>query len=150
MVTRSAVLEYTLSVVRVLTHPLPSPKRAACVVREVVRLYGERRPVVVWVVADNLRAALDDYLWNFEKLAFLPHVVWTSDMGGVDDPVVLVGEPANPNHAEVLVVGDEPPPEGWATEFDEVHDFIAPGEEGVTREAWWRKWRETHAQREGE
>jgi DNA polymerase IIIc chi subunit len=131
-------------VVRVITHPLPGSKRARGVVEEIVRLYGDRRRVVVWVAADERRAALDEYLWNFEKLAFVPHLVWTEEMGAVEDPVVIVGEAANPNRGEALVVADDPPPASWVGDFDEVHDFIVDGDEGAERDAWWRRWREEH------
>lgn len=129
---------------RVLTHTLPSPKRAGLVVREVERLYGEGRKTVVWVADDRLRTMLDEYLWTFEQLAFIPHVVWTQDMGEVVDPVVLVAQEANPNGAEALVVADELPPEDWVSTFDEVHDFIPPGDEGIKRSTWWDRWREAH------
>lgn len=132
---------------RVMTHSLPSPKRAGLVVREVERLYGEGRKTVVWVADDRLRTILDEYLWTFEQLAFIPHVVWTEDMGEVVDPVVLVAQEANPNGAEALVVADELPPDEWVSTFDEVHDFIPPGDEGIERAAWWERWREAHKER---
>ena len=127
---------------RVMTHPLPGAKRAGLVVREIVRLYGEGRKTVVWVADDGLRKVLDDYLWTFEQLAFIPHVAWNEAMGPVVDPVVLVGTEANPNDAEALVVADELPPAEWAATFDEIHDFISPDEAGAEREAWWTRWRE--------
>lgn len=96
--------------------------------------------VVVWVADEGRRQILDDYLWTFQKLAFLPHVLWGPELGEMDDPVVLVGEAANPNRATVLVVGDDPPPGGWAATFDEVHDFIPPGETGDERRAFWDRW----------
>ena len=127
-----------------MTHSLPSPKRAGLVVREVERLYAEGRKIVIWVADDRLRTVLDEYLWTYEELAFIPHVVWTVEMGEVMDPVVLVAQEANPNGAEALVVADELPPEDWVSTFAEVHDFIPPGDEGVEREAWWTRWREAH------
>jgi len=132
-----------------MTHPLPSPKRAGLVVREIVRLYGEGRKTVVWVADDRLRSILDEYLWTFEKLAFIPHVVWSETMGRVVDPVVLVAKQANPNEAEALVVADELPPREWVSGFLEVHDFIPPGDEGIEREAWWARWREENKEESG-
>lgn len=129
---------------RVMTHTLPGTKRAGLVVREVERLYSEGRKTVVWVADDRLRTVLDEYLWTFEQLAFIPHIVWTENMGEVVDPVVLVSQEANPNGAEALVVADDLPPEDWASTFDEVHDFIPPGDEGIERSAWWDRWREAH------
>ncbi len=132
---------------RVMTHALPSPKRAGLVVREVERLYSEGRKTIVWVADDRLRNVLDEYLWTYEQLAFIPHIVWTEGMGEVMDPVVLVAREANPNGAEALVVADELPPEDWVSTFDEVHDFIPPGDEGIEREAWWTRWREAHKEK---
>ena len=129
---------------RVITHQLPSDKRAGFVVREVVRLYNEKRRVAVWVADASRRQALDEYLWTFEKLAFIPHVVWSESMGTVDDPVVLLGEPANPNGAEALVVADDLPPELWVKSFDEVHDFCSPDDDGQKRADWWRAWQANH------
>lgn len=94
--------------------------------------------MVVWVADEGRRQILDDYLWTFEKLAFVPHLLWGPELGEVEDPIVLVGEPANPNRASVLVVGDELPAEEWAGTFDEVHDFIPPGDEGEQRSLAWK------------
>lgn len=127
---------------RVMTHPLPGEKRAGLVVREIQRLYGEGRRTVVWVEDDRLRTVLDEYLWTFEQLAFIPHIAWDPTMGDVPDPVVLIGSPSNPNGAEALVVADDLPPAEWIGTFDEVHDFIPPGEPGEERAAWWQRWRE--------
>lgn len=127
---------------RIMMHPLPGDKRAGLVVREIVRLYGEGRRTVVWVADDHLRGVLDDYLWTFEQLAFVPHVAWNETLGEVEDPVVLVGQQVNPNNAEALVVADELPPDEWVIQFEEVHDFLPPGEAGDQRSAWWEAWRE--------
>lgn len=97
--------------------------------------------MVVWVADEGRRQILDEYLWTFQKLAFLPHVLWGPGLGEVEEAIVLVGEPANPNRATVLVVGDDPPSGGWAATFDEVHDLIAPGESGERRTQFWERWK---------
>lgn len=122
-------------------HDLPGEKRAGEIVRLVERLYGEGRRLVIWVADEGLRTVLDDYLWTFRKLSFVPHVPWDETLGEVKDPVVLLGATANPNDATVLVVGDEPPPGEWAASFDEVHDFIPPGDVGEERRSFWAEWR---------
>lgn len=129
---------------RIVTHQLPTDKRAGFVVREVVRLYGENRRLIVWVADAARRKALDEYLWTFEKLAFIPHISWSETMGTVGEPVVLLGDPANPNDAEALVVADDLPPELWVRGFDEVHDFLPPGEDGQHRGQWWKEWQKNH------
>ena len=133
---------------RIVTHQLPSPKRAGFVVREVARLFSERRSVVIWVADDERRRILDDYLWTWEKLSFIPHRVWSAGDGEVVDPVVLLGEVGNPNRAEALVVGDDIPPAEWVSSFDEVHDFLAPGDEGKEREEAWVRWRSEYGKGE--
>ena len=122
-------------------HQLKTEKRAGELTALLSRLYESRARVVVWVADDGRRQILDDYLWTYQKLAFLPHLLWGPELGEVDEPIVLVGEPANPNHASVIVVGDDPPPGAWAATFDEVHDLIAPGESGERRTEFWERWK---------
>ncbi len=128
---------------RLHLHRLSGDKRAGVLVKLLERLHRERRKVVVWVADEGRRQILDDYLWTFEKLAFVPHLSWAPALGEVEDPIVLVGEPVNPNRAEVLVVGDELPPGPWAAGFAEVHDLVPAGAQGDQREAHWRRWEET-------
>ncbi len=129
-------------VTRLELHPLASDKRAKDLAQLLDRLQRGGVRVVVWVADEGRRQILDDYLWTYEKLAFVPHLLWSPQLGEVADPVVLVGEPANPNRATVLIVGDELPPGKWAAEFAEVHDLIGPGEDGERRRAFWERWRE--------
>ena len=121
-------------------HQLKSGKRAGELAALLSRFHSSRARVVVWVADEGRRQILDDYLWTFQKLAFVPHVLWGPGLGEVEESVVLVGEPANPNSASILVVGDDPPPGAWAATFDEVHDLIPPGEEGQRRTAFWERW----------
>jgi len=121
-------------------HHLKSPKRAKQLAGLLVELHGRGSRVVVWVADEGRRQILDDYLWTFEKLAFLPHVSWTPGLGEVDDPIVLVGEAANPNRASILVVGDDLPDGSWAATFDVVHDLVGADDEGKTRRTFWERW----------
>ena len=127
---------------RLELHELKGEKRAGELTALLSRLHQARTRVVVWVADEGRRQILDDYLWTYQKLAFLPHLLWGPSLGEVDEAIVLVGEAANPNRATVLVVGDDPPPGGWAATFDEVHDLIAPGSSGEERMAFWARWRE--------
>jgi len=126
---------------RLELHQLASDKRARELAALIERLHRQGARVVVWVADEGRRQILDDYLWTYDKLAFVPHLLWHGGLGDVDDPVVLVGEPVNPNRAAVLVVGDELPPGPWAASFDEVHDLIEPGSGGERRRASWERWR---------
>lgn len=122
-------------------HPLPGSKRAGTLSHLVEKLFKSRRRVVVWVGDQGRLKILDDYLWTFRRLSFVPHAVWSPELGELDEPVVLVAEPANPNRADVLVVGDDTPPAEWAATFDEVHDLVPPGEAGDERRRFWEQWR---------
>ncbi len=132
----------SLIVAKLELHPLSSEKRAGELTGLLDKIYRNRSRVVVWVADEGRRQILDGYLWTYQKLAFLPHVLWNPALGEVDEPIVLVGETANPNGATVLLVGDEVPPGEWAASFDEVHDFIEPGSGGDERRDFWRRWQE--------
>jgi len=125
---------------RLVLHDLQSDKRAGELARLVESLAADGRRLVVWVTDEGRRQIFDDWLWTFDKLSFVPHSVWQPTLGEVDDPVVLLGDPGNPNGAKVLVIGDDLPGEDWARGFDEVHDLIPPGDEGRERREWWQRW----------
>ncbi len=126
---------------RLELHPLSTDKRAGELAALLDTLHRRRVRVVVWVADEGRRQILDEYLWTFQKLAFVPHALWGPELGEVEDPIVLVGELANPNRATVLVIGDDPPPGEWAATFDEVHDLIAAGEGGERRRGFWERWK---------
>lgn len=125
---------------RLVLHELHSDKRAGELARLVESLVADGRRLVVWVADEGRRQIFDDWLWTFDPQSFVPHCLWQPSLGEVQDPVVLVGEHANPNRATVLVVGDELPSGEWAKGFDEVHDLIPPGSEGEERRTWWQRW----------
>lgn len=124
---------------RLVLHQLPGEKRAGHLAELIENLYGNGRRVVVWVADEGRRQILDDYLWTFRKLSFVPHSLWQGGMEETDDPVVLMGEAGNPNRADVLVVGDDLPPTNWIGSFDEIYDLIPPGPAGEARREAWRE-----------
>jgi DNA polymerase IIIc chi subunit len=126
---------------RLELHELRTEKRAGELTALLSRLYESRTRVVVWVADEGRRQILDDYLWTFQKLAFLPHILWGTELGDVEEAIVLVGETVNPNRATVLLIGDDPPTGVWAAAFDEVHDLIPPGEGGERRKEFWERWK---------
>ena len=131
-----------LAVAQLELHTLKSPKRARQLAVLLDQLHRQGTRVVVWVADEGRRQILDDYLWTFEKLSFVPHILWSAELGDVDDPVVLVGEAANPNQASALVVGDDLPDGSWAATFDFVHDLVGADDNGAARREFWEKWRE--------
>ncbi len=116
-------------------------KRAGELCQLVESLYRAGRKVVVWVADAGRRQALDDFLWSFAEQSFVPHSIWAPEVGEVDDPVVLLGEPANPIAADHLVVADDLPPADFARSFAVVHDLIPVGADGAERSAWWDRLR---------
>ena len=124
---------------RIVLHELPGEKRAGVLANLVEKLYLDGRRIIVWVEDEGRRQILDDYLWTFRQLSFVPHRIWVPGMESPVEPVVLVGEAVDPVDARVLVVGDELPPMEWVARFDEVHDLVPPGEAGEERAAVWRE-----------
>lgn len=129
---------------RIHLHELSGDKRAGELARLVEVLYRDRRKVVIWVADQDRLQILDDYLWTYHKLAFLPHRVWRSGQPPEDEPVLLVAEPAEIGSHDVLVVGDGLPPGEWAAGFQEVHDLIPSGDSGADRRQFWDRWRTDH------
>ena len=129
---------------RIHLHELSGEKRAGELARLVESLYRARKRVVVWVEDEGRLQILDNYLWTYHKLAFLPHRVWQEGPVPDDEPILLVSEPVEMVRNEVLVVGDGMPPGEWAAGFQEVHDLIPPGDSGTDRREFWDRWREDH------
>ncbi len=94
---------------RLVLHDLQSDKRAGELARLIESLAADGHRLVVWVADEGRRQIFDDWLWTFDKGSFVPHAAWQPSLGDVEDPVVLLGEPANPNSATVLVIGDDLP-----------------------------------------
>lgn len=121
----------------VYIHPIGGTKKALDVCRTVESLYLARKRVVVYL-SDAARASvLDEYLWTFSQPSFVPHVVWNG-AGAVEEPVALVvGELANPNGADTLVIGDHLAELAGAAAFVEVHEVLArTAEDEGKAEAW--------------
>lgn len=121
-------------------HRIPSAKRAGEIAALLVSLHRDRKRAVVWVEDEERARLLDEFLWTFDKLSFLPHAVSTASADVADEPVVVVSTQENPNSATVLVVADGLPPLDWAAGFDEVHDLLPPGPAGDERRRFWADW----------
>ncbi len=122
-----------------ILHSLPGQKRAGKLAQTIEELYANDRRLLVWVADEGRRHVLDDYLWTFRKLSFIPHAIWENGADRPPEPVVLIGEPVDLLGSEVLVVGDDLPPIEWAKRFEEIHDCIPAGEAGEMRIELWRE-----------
>lgn len=125
---------------RIHLHELPGDKRAGELARLVEDLYRERRRIVIWVADEDRLQILDDYLWTYHKLAFLPHRVWRGGAMPQDESVLLVSDPEETEGFDVLVIGDGLPPADWAARFQDVHDLIPSGDAGAARREFWDRW----------
>ncbi len=141
-ISRHVAVEFPI-VAHVELHDLKSPKRARQLAALLADLHQQGVRAVVWVADEGRRQILDDYLWTFEKLSFVPHSLWSPGLGDVEEPIVLVGEPVNPNQASVLVVGDDLPDGSWAATFEVVHDLVGSDDQGSTRREFWDRWRKS-------
>ena len=121
----------------VTIHRIAGAKKALDVCRIVEALYLAGRRVVVFVGDGKRAAILDAYLWTFSQPSFVPHCLWDG-AAAVDEPVVLVGgELANPNGADILVVADRLSDLAAAAAFAEIHDVVAElAEDAGKPEAW--------------
>jgi len=126
-----------MSPTRVTLHRVAGAKKALDLCRIVEELYLAGRRVVVFFADARRAAILDEYLWTFSQPSFVPHCVWDG-AATVDEPIVIVtGELAIPNGADVLVVGDRLPDAAAAAPFREVHDVVARlAEDEGKAEAW--------------
>ena len=141
-ISRHGAVEFPI-VAHIKLHDLRSPKRAKQLAALLAELHEQGARVVVWVADEGRRQILDDYLWTYEKLSFVPHVLWNPALEDVNDPIVLVGEEVNPNQASMLVVGDELPDGPWAATFDVVHDLVGSDDQGSARREFWDRWRKS-------
>jgi DNA polymerase III subunit chi len=122
----------------VIIHRIGGAKKALEVCRTVELLYLAGRRVVVYISDAGRASVLDEYLWTFSQPSFVPHVIW-SGAAEVEEPVVLVvGEVANPNGADGLVVADHLADLGAAAMFAEVHEIVARVAEDEGKPEAWR------------
>lgn len=121
----------------VVIHRIGGAKKALEVCRTVESLYLAGRRVVVFVSDAGRASVLDEYLWTFSQPSFVPHAMWNG-AAEVEEPVVVViGEVANPNRADTLVVADHLADLGAAAAFAEVHEILARvAEDEGKPEAW--------------
>ena len=59
--------------------------------------------VLVYCESDEFMAKLDDLLWTFEQLAFLPHATY-KDERKEEQPILLNTTESNPNNSNVLAI----------------------------------------------
>jgi len=121
----------------VIVHRIGGAKKALEVCRTVESLYLAGRRVVVYVSDAGRASVLDEYLWTFSQPSFVPHALWNG-AAEVEEPVVLVvGEVANPNRADTLVIADRLADLAAAAPFVEVHEVLSRvAEDEGKPEAW--------------
>jgi DNA polymerase IIIc chi subunit len=122
---------------KVVLHRLGGTKKALEACRLVEQLYTARKRVAVYLSDGGRAKMFDEYLWTFAQHSFVPHVLWGGE-GEVEDPVVVVaGIVANPNRADLLVIGDKVPDSSELGGWNEVHDFVTAAPEDEGRAKLW-------------
>lgn len=113
--------------------------RVACRVAEKAWQLGNRVYLNVASPADAQR--LDELLWTFRDVAFVPHVL--AGPGTGDPPAVIIGhgEPPEDLHDLLVNLTDEVP--GFFARFARVAEVIGAGEaERAHGRARWKHYRE--------
>lgn len=83
--------------------------------------------------ADRL-ARLDQALWSFSPLDFLPHVRWPSPLAA-RTPIWLANRPADADRDLLLLLDDEAAPEfaSWFARFHKIIDVVSTDEDDRAR-----------------
>ena len=119
----------------------PEKARIFCELAEEFFIQGQR--VLVMVEDDNQGVTLDQFMWVWKKVSFLPHVYDNGAVECLDEPVVITTRAENVNGATVLIAG-QPCTVDFARQFQVVIDFAEIYDEAllVTSRERFRAYRE--------
>ena len=101
---------------------LQRPERARILCDLAEEYYQDGQRVLVMTSDGNQGITLDRFMWTWKKGAFVPHVYDNGSVECHDEPVVIVSEEANPNAADVLIMG-APCSVEFVRQFRSVVDF---------------------------
>jgi DNA polymerase-3 subunit chi len=110
------------SMTKVYFYTLQKPEKALqlCLLAQNYLLQGVR--VLISVDDENQGVTLDRFMWSWDKESFVPHVYDNGAVDCLDEPVVIVSREANPNGAQVLIMG-RPLSLAFISRFETVVDF---------------------------
>ena len=103
-------------------YKLQKPEKALHLCRLAQKYLSQGLRVLISVDDENQGVTLDRFMWGWEKDSFLPHVYDNGAVDSLDEPVVIVSREANPNGAEVLIMG-RPLSLSFISRFEIVVDF---------------------------
>ena len=118
-------------------------KLAPHICAQAQRFFAQRQRVLI-VVADERQArGLDDFMWRWDKLAFLPHCIDDSSPASAAEAVVITTKEHNGNAATVLIAA-APCELEFMRGFSHVVEFVPKWDEQLTAAARQRfsAWRE--------
>lgn len=116
---------------------IPAADKLSYCCRLVRKIYRAGQPVVIYDHRAAGIAALDQVLWTFSALDFIPHVR-VDDPLAPQTPVLLTTEMRDtPHHAVLVNMGAEPPT--FLSRFERLIDLVGTDPDDVTAgRARWR------------
>ncbi|WP_337493882.1 DNA polymerase III subunit chi [Sutterella wadsworthensis] len=116
---------------------VPSRLRYACLVARTV--YKRGLTLAMWSSETKKLTELDELLWRFDDLAFLPHV-FADDRHAAETPIILSTQLPQLT-GDVLVLLDDALPTDWQKEFgrfSRIIDVVStePTELKLSRDRW--------------
>jgi len=119
----------------------PEKARHLCDLAE--RFYQQGHRVLLMVEDDHQGVTLDDFLWTWKKLSFVPHAYDNGAVDCLEEPVVIATEERNANGADVLIMG-RPCSIPFMRQFRRIVAFAELYEDELRQAARerWRQYRE--------
>ena len=100
-----------------------TPDKLHYVCRLLRKIYNSGKKSVVYCADTELMSRLDQQLWSFSQLDFLPHVRASDPLSEVT-PIILLSESAQTPHHEVLVnLAQEMPP--FFSRYDRLVEVVS-------------------------
>jgi len=115
---------------------LNAPDKLAYACRLLRKIHRAEQRAVVYHGDAAWLARLDQLIWTFAPLEFIPHVL-ASDPLAAETPIVLSRGDADPPHCEVLVnLGDACPP--FFSRFERLIEVVGANEDdrALARDRW--------------
>src|SRR5258706_15409964 len=113
------------------------PNKITYVCRLARKVHGAGHKLVIFSADGAILSALDQSLWTFSQLDFIPHCQAQSPLAA-ETPIVLASEPSRLSHCEVLVNLDPVQPDFFGR-FERLIEIVGTEEEDIA--AGRRRWK---------
>ena len=112
-------------------YKLSKPEKAPLLCRISEQYLHAGKCVLIVVDDENQGVTLDRFMWSWNEGSFVPHVYDNGAVDSIDDPVVIASREANPNGAQVLIMG-KPCSMAFINRFEIVVDFAELYDDAAT------------------